>query len=593
MKLYYGFVAIVAVFAVVGMAAPTLILGLMFTLIGIPLAFLLGVAPALAAILVPAVVLQSTVFRAIPGLRSTVNNGAGVLLSLGLALAANAALSFAGRQSEIADLDTLVADDLSPAEPITLGGTVGVVVDGDLYGLGLFECPDLCQRLLLTGLADRVVLAHANREPVVPAPDRYATIWRMERRETCPPVRLNTNSGSMEVPGEPKVSPGTRPVDLMNLEIAAGNCLLREEGTYGRPDFTVLDVDVTKGSARGRRSALIRHDGASDVVIAQQTVASGNVVGPLLLPIPDLSMTGPSGTALWRQATTPDGTPPGGVVRDFASFLTGTLGLDLALVTADSGSTLREKVSTILDQPGQVPDSADALIASYLQSFAFGTMTDPADQDILLRILARREISLPWWTSTGLPRPAPDNAALYGRVADLTFARLPLAERDFITGEAVDGLIDRLPAEAIAARSGIVLRLAADPQVRFLNSRIVSRLSDVGAAAGPLLIDLLREPRPEYAGELAHFQNEAWEDQRLWALSALCRGGPVFAGLKPDLQALIEDGTLKSTRQLDRLKALLRVGFPREDLSILFSGEGPELDFGLDRAVREAASGEC
>lgn len=304
-------------------------------------------------------------------------------------------------------------------------------------------------------------------------------------------------------------------------------------------------------------------------------------------------MGGPSRTGLWRQTIPSNQTAQFPANDGFASFLTGTIGLDLTLVMTESETLLRDKVSALLGETGQLPDSADALIASFLQSFAFGTMTDPVDQDILLRILARPEISLPFWTSTGLPQPAPENAALYARVADLTFARLPLPERDFSTGEVIDGLIDRIPAEVIQARSAMVLRLAADPKVRFLNSRIVSRLADVGVAAGPLLVDLLREPQPTGSGDLAYFEGEAWGDQRLWAFGALCRKGALFAGLKPDLQALIQNGNLESSRSRTRLKALLRVGFTPEELLDLLSDEGPELGPDLERAVREVARGEC
>jgi hypothetical protein len=137
LKAYYAGVAIIAVLALVGIAAPTLILGLMFTVIGIPLAAILSVAPALAAILIPAVVLQATVFRAIPRLSAATRGGLGVVLSIGLALALNATFAWVGRESGVADLDAIVADDRTPDQPVVLSGTVGVVVDGDPYGLGL------------------------------------------------------------------------------------------------------------------------------------------------------------------------------------------------------------------------------------------------------------------------------------------------------------------------------------------------------------------------------------------------------------------------------------------------------------------------
>jgi hypothetical protein len=593
LKAYYAGVAIIAVLALVGIAAPTLILGLMFTVIGIPLAAILSVAPALAAILIPAVVLQATVFRAIPHLSAATRGGLGVVLSIGLALALNATFAWVGRESGVADLDAIVADDRTPDQPVVLSGTVGVVVDGDPSGLGLFECPDLCQRLLLKGLADRVVLAHANKVPEVPPPDKFAIAWRMERREVCPKVELNTNSDTLVIPGEPERSIGsTRPVDLMNLEVAGGNCLIREEAPYGRPDFTILDVNVRQGAAQGRSASLIRHDATGDVTLARQTLATADVLGPLVLPVPDLSMNGPSGVGAWRETVSPDQIGRSPAPGSFADFLSGTLGLDLALVTADSGTTVRDKVNAVLDQPGPVPDSAEPLIASYLQSFAFGTMTDPADQDILLRILARPEISLPFWTSTGLPRAAPDNVDLYLKVADLTFARLPVSAPDSSTGEAVDGLIDRLPAEVIKARSDTVLRLAADPQVRLVNSRIVSRLSDVGAAAGPVLIDILREPERAFTGDLKFVEFEAWQDQQTWSFVALCRGGTVFADLGPDLKALIATGTVNA-RSVIALKSLLRVGFTRDELAALPSRSAAELARDLDRATREAASEDC
>lgn len=256
MKAYYWLLAVLSVLALIGLAAPDLILGLMFTIIGIPLAFILLFAPAIATILLPAAVLQATVLRAIPGFRGHAQGAFGVVLSIGIALVVNAVLALSARQGDIADLEALLAEDRSPDTPPLLAGSVGVVVDGDPYGLGLYECPDLCQRLLLTELAEQVVLAHAQGLPEVPAPDQYATIWRMERRALCPEVALNTNSGTLAIPGEPERTVGSvRPVDLMNLEMAAGHCLIREEAIYGRPDFTLLDVNVfarTGARSQGR-----------------------------------------------------------------------------------------------------------------------------------------------------------------------------------------------------------------------------------------------------------------------------------------------------------------------------------------------------
>jgi hypothetical protein len=588
-KAYYWFLAVVSVCAAIVVVAPDLILFLAmisFSYAGalfIPLFFFLRVAPGLATVLVPAAILQVKVLPAVRGLRGSGEGAKGVFLSILIVLAVNAAVALAARQSALADLNALLAEDRIPDTPPSVSGSVGIV------GLGR-ECPDLCQRLLLTGLADRVVLASDNSAPQVPAPDEYATIWRMERRDVCPKVELDSNSGTMNIPGEPKQElRAIRPVDLMNLEIAAGNCLIVEEASYGRPDFTILDVAVRQGPASGRTAAVIRHDGPGDVIIARETVASADVIGPLILPIPGFSLNGNSIGLLRRTVSS---NPNTGIEPSdrFASFLTEIVGLDLALVTQESRNAVGDRVSALLDQPGPVPDSADPLIASYLRSFAFGTMTDATDQDILLRVLGRQEISLPHWTSDGLPRSAADNLEFYGKIADLTFARMPIAKRDFSTANAIDGILDRLPAEVVKARSETVLRLAADPAVRFLNSRIVSRLSELGAAAGPLLIDILQEPCPNRTDDRAACDDEAWRDQRYSAFEALARGGPVFAGLKPDLQALIDAGNL-NTRP--NLLALLCVGFSRDELKASLSGEVPNLDRYLASAIRDLESDGC
>lgn len=107
MKAYYISVSIVAVCALVGMAAPTLIIGLMFTVVGIPLAFILAAAPAVAAILFPAALLQATVFQAIPRVRDATRGGLGVHLSVGAAFALNAAVALVGGKAALPILSAL------------------------------------------------------------------------------------------------------------------------------------------------------------------------------------------------------------------------------------------------------------------------------------------------------------------------------------------------------------------------------------------------------------------------------------------------------------------------------------------------------
>jgi hypothetical protein len=589
-KAYYLFVCLNAAAAMVALTAPALILGMMFTMIGIPLAFYLMVAPAITIVLLPAVIVQFVVFPLMSRHRDRLDGGTGILLSILIVLAGNAAIAVPFWRSGKADLDAIVSRDVS-AMLTPISGLVGVVTDGGGYYSSL-DCLDLCQRLLLSGTADRVVLTWTAEDMEVPLADRQATQWHMERRRVCPGVKLETNADTLIVPGEPERAIGVpKPVDVMNRAISEGNCLIREEGNYGQPDFSILDVNVRLGTAVGHRLALIRHDLTGDVTLAQVTAARSTAIGWLVLPMPEIGMN-TQAFDLWRPKMTKNFSGPYDTGPDLATFLTTALGVNLAVITPDDGTATREQLRAVLEAPGPVPDSAEALIASFFRSFQFGTMTDPADQELLLAILGRPEVNLPWYTSTGLPPPSPETVELYDQVADLTLARLPVPKRAFYTGEAIDNLLDRLPAEVIKARSDLVLRLAADPEVRFLNSRIVARLSEVGAAAGPLLIDILRQPPPTSTGDMAYFEREAWSDQRLWAFVALCRGGQIFFDLKPDLQALLDADKVGHMSHI-QLTALLRIGFKQGELAARLSPSDSAPTSDLDRAAKEAASDDC
>lgn len=104
MKAYYWVLAVLSVCALIGLAAPALTIVLLISIVGIPLAFILLLAPAVATILLPSAVLQATVLRAIPSLRGRVQGALGVFLSIGIVLALNAGLALWTRQSDVAHL---------------------------------------------------------------------------------------------------------------------------------------------------------------------------------------------------------------------------------------------------------------------------------------------------------------------------------------------------------------------------------------------------------------------------------------------------------------------------------------------------------
>lgn len=142
----------------------------------------------------------------------------------------------------------------------------------------------------------------------------------MKRRATCPEVGLSANPAPLTAQGEPQ------PGDLVRRAIAGGNCLIRIEGRCGRPDFTILDVNVRRRSATGRRAALIRHGPDGGVTLTRVTAARTAAIGPLLLPVPEISASGNSRFGLWRPVMVRNLAGPDVTGPDAVPVLSETLG---------------------------------------------------------------------------------------------------------------------------------------------------------------------------------------------------------------------------------------------------------------------------
>ena len=199
---YGWFVVVVGVAAVLAFATVSQFLAWTFSIVGIPFVFVLAVAPALASFLVPAAAIQFLVLPMLPRLRTVYDGGWGVLISLGLVLAINMSVAHLMRQENLVELDAIVAGDVERTRPLTVSGTIGVFADGEIYGPGsLLNCPELCQRLLLTGLADRVILAYADKRQDVPPSEEYAVSWRDGTSLGLPEGRSVLERRSRERPG--------------------------------------------------------------------------------------------------------------------------------------------------------------------------------------------------------------------------------------------------------------------------------------------------------------------------------------------------------------------------------------------------------
>jgi hypothetical protein len=120
----------------------------------------------------------------------------------------------------------LQATDVQPNGPIKLPAIVAVELPKS-YGDKAPYCEAICLRLLYNGVVSRVIAAEILRDGKV----EPATSYRIERRDECPKPEFSPRS--IVWPGEWRSERGKRTIgmeDRVRARIAAGECLVREEG---------------------------------------------------------------------------------------------------------------------------------------------------------------------------------------------------------------------------------------------------------------------------------------------------------------------------------------------------------------------------
>ena len=577
MRRYDVFLIILAIFALLSFGAGDLVIALIFSMVGIPLALLILILPAFALILGLARLLDLLLLsRLLP--KGT--SGIGAVCTVLVLLAGVSVIANNRQSSALVALQSGDHDDLSRPLPDQVIALVSAAPTQD--------CTDFCQRLLLTGQATAVVIAQGETLP------NTGTFWQIKDQPTCPPVALPVGAARMRIKDEAR---GTAPqADLLiGAGIAAGHCLIATPSTLGIADVVIIEAILQEPKrdpgfsfgddliAAKRYSVWVRTDQRLTEQ-ARWTYVSARQMFPLAVPIVEPGMDRKTKIGFARMRAANYGYDPG-----FDSFADQTLGLRLSLAAAPNPvlANGEDPLLAALKTPGPLPANIVQLADGKVRAMMNAKVVTPADRAVFLALLADPRMALQWGyegaTATLLREAPPDFVATLAKIG---FARLnglllpdqhgelldyqekyallkrinPIKEQIEFIGD----VLAQLPDTALQPYGPTIFALAKDRENRTEPYKLLIRLNAFGDPGAQALVDLLAAAA-DRSDKDAPLYRDHWQHAYIAAMRGLCQMGPTAAPVLPQILTLAEIGTVDlSSGPYGRmtLVTLIRLGQP-------------------------------
>jgi hypothetical protein len=454
----------------------------------------------------------------------------------------------------------LRAEDKEPPRPVAMSGTLRIergphaspVTQPPRGEARVYACDDLCAAGLFTHGVSAVRLA--SRPDGKPAPERRSRVeldaaYRLTSRSpdeaSCP--------GAI-VPVESRGGLDPWP-DLKELRVAwklalsGGTCLARLQGEAApsAPDWILSFERDAPASGSGlwrllpsaRFTRVVIADGSGEVV--RRTAVTVTVLQRWLWIEPRGGLE--NFRFGWSTRSFTDG-----AFEDIAFLSRMTnLGLSLERSSASPGTAtdIRTALAAALDRANlPASDAAFTLVRSYLDGFSsFGRRPDvrPEDLPLLARLVADGRVRDFIGIYEAIKALGPDSAGLRGAmVARILSASYP---QDREPTRYLGAALEALPSGLFAVPTGDEQRLLADPMRRRWATGLIVRQADRGGAAAHELARIIAEAHGRPAPARSHHEPDRLDDARA-ALRALCLLGPEARSVLPDLEALIESGTV-------------------------------------------------
>jgi hypothetical protein len=592
MRRYDGFLIFLGLAGAVSLILPDLLLLFMFSMVGIPLAIAMYFVPGLALVLILGRITQRRVIdRLVP--RFSGQSGLIGVCAVVIMLTLLSAYANARQDAQIA---RLVAGDLN---------TMKLPLPTGIYGLRSVrndtDCDATCQRLLLSGTATEVLVEALEFADQEPNPNLAVPSWRMERRTSCPDLKLPEGEFVIPTADGPKTPDTISTNEVMLAAIASGQCLIEAERRLVEADVIISSmrlIQAPPGDKQGfslggdlltvdRLDVHQNVDGVSALTYRWTGVVADRM-WPLAVPTVTSGRSLDMGAGFMRQRAV---TNIGSVYYegpDWEAFLTQTLRLDLTIDTARAEELTRASLDRILIKQTALNLIDFQLIEQYLSRFDFGSSVDPVDHDLFLRIVSDRRVVLTSSALRAMPLPGNVTSEYLKKLSDAAWSRLPdfdpvdlYAQEQEVAGQ----VLYRMPPDILIAYREEIFNLSENPKLRWHVGPLLSRLSDFGDDGGRQLLWLIKDTRG-----MRENSYDMFKSTYLPAIMGLCHMGPSAATLKDELLDLANHGLIMvdaSTEGDLSLRMLIRIGLPKPIVRRLAARDrGNYSDEQLDLLIR-------
>lgn len=580
------------------------------TIIGLPIAVALVLAPGLF----PIVAIVWLAYRLF-GLHRTPFGG---VIALPIALSILAIPALILNPVLGARVDAFLADDHDDLKLPLKARTIAVRKKQDVDGIHL-SCGGFCLHALLTGAAERIILLNEEDSSSSPDPESRGRSFHIERRSKCPAVTFYPGEQrlNLDLPPDRIASKYASPVVLMKLRIEQGECLIESEAPLADADVVLstglihaglsnsdAGIDPFADTVTAYRNTVDQRTKNGFEEVYRLTGVRAGRLAPILFAVPHFAeeRRGTVFMTAFLRRTRYFNLPGYNSGLDWPAFLTKTLKLDLALDDTGIRKMQRQRTEAVLAAHRAPTKEEWADFATYANSLVRSEPED-ADVAVVLDVLERPDFPVPnLFESLGQKIAHSNDTTLQKRYADALFRRLDAGQTwaegtgDLFPAKlSTLGLaIGQLPASAVEGHFDNFVSLAGDGQRREGAWHAFKAMRYFGDKAVPVYIKLIEAGIDDRRNSS---RNNHYEYSYRAGLEGLCLMGAEGASALPRLEQLQAEGKLVRYDRYRRLLANTFVRFGADSKSLLaLYADGRDNDrilFDQDVARARSAKPAC
>jgi hypothetical protein len=560
--------------AAITMVATSTISVAMITIIGIPIGIYLMAAPFLFL-----VVFGTWFLRRWLG-EGWMGTGSALVVTLALLAAppyfANLKLEAIGKAQVAGDLDEG-----------TMPKGKSIAVRYDRYwgkSKGVLNCDGFCQRALINGVAERVMMVEQDLNLAID-PMLEVDSFRLEKRAFCAPVQLPQGYDPIKIREEQKDWKGKRVDELMQLEIAKGNCLIAEESMLGTADV-ILSVGrarqgkntLTAGlflladTVNADRIAMHERQGTAYTETYRKTFVVTYKLAPLYAPTAEGGSELRMYPALARLRETINIDEKYYETPDWTAFLTGRLGYDLGLRRENAENETRAVLKESMLSTGDAVPMPAQVADNFFQSVNSKSNIEGEDLVIARQLLDDERFPVSRWAASAIrnAQGAPQN--YFDAIAAAMFKRLRAHAGNATVKagsgwheelSAIGGVLGAMPRETILKHREDLEWLAHQDAVRVQAHDVLQRFADFGADGVDMLLWLIDD-----AQRYRETNGNDWQHPYLAGMMGLCKMGAQGRKAIQPLYDRLDSGVIANWASYHRLAVhtLVRMGANPEEI---------------------------